>query len=107
MSEIVIVGLISGLMGVLAAGVPAYFSYRNAPSRRVVDTAKIVDATGRVISTLRAEIDRLDSELVESRKELAQMRVVENKLRRRITKLERQVWELGGSPVQNGERNDR
>jgi chromosome segregation ATPase len=73
MNEILI-GVISGIVGVLVAGVPAYFNQRNAPSRRVSDTAAIVDSTGKVITMYRAEVDRVDGELTETRAEIKTLR---------------------------------
>jgi hypothetical protein len=91
-TETVLVGIVSGFLGVLAAAIPAYLSQRNAPSRRVNDTASIVDASGRVVTTLRDEIDRLDSELAESRR-------IVRALEDHVDRLEEQVKELGGTPI--------
>lgn len=92
MTEVVIVGLVSGLFGVLAAAIPAYFQQRHSPSRRVTDTASIVDASGRVITTLREEIDRLDGELADARLHITNLET-------HIDELEKQVRQLGGTPV--------
>jgi TolA-binding protein len=105
MSETILVGLIAGSLGVLAAAVPAYFKSRNAPSRRVSDTAAIVDASGQVITTLRQEIDRLDSELDEARAEAKSLRMeleerpTKKELLGHIARLEAQLRRLGETPV--------
>ena len=105
MSDTILVGLIAGALGVLAAAVPAYFKSRNAPSRRVSDTAAIVDASGQVITTLRQEIDRLDAELDETRAEAKQLRTeleerpTKRELLAHISRLEDQLEQLGHKPV--------
>lgn len=73
MDETVLVGLIAGVFGAIAAGVPSYFAQRNAPSKKVSDTASIVDSTGKVITMYRSEIDRLDNELIDCRFQLKAM----------------------------------
>jgi len=104
-SETILVGLIAGALGVLAAAVPAYFKSRNAPSRRVSDTAAIVDASGQVITTLRQEIDRLDAELDETRAEAKSLRAeleerpTKRELLGHISRLEQQLEQLGHKPV--------
>ena len=92
MSETVLVGLVAGILGVAAAAIPAYVASRNAPSRRVSDTASIVDASGKVIATLREEIDRLDRQVDEARVEIRELTAT-------IRKLQAQVRGLGEVPV--------
>lgn len=74
MDSTVLVGLIAGVFGAVAAGIPAYFAQRNSPSRKVSDTASIVDSTGKVVTMYREEIDRLDGELDEARDLIKQLR---------------------------------
>lgn len=119
MTETIIVGLIAGLMGVLAAGIPAYLNQRNVPSRKVSDTASIVDSTGKVITIYREEIDRLDMELGEARgrvkalEEEMNKRPTRDELMAKVTELEtredtmemkienlrKQIRDLGGTPA--------
>lgn len=105
MDSTVLVGLIAGLFGAIAAGIPAYFAQRNSPSRKVSDTASIVDSTGKVVTMYRAEIDRLDAELQETRLE---MKAFKDALSERPTreelldvngKLRRQLIDLGETPI--------
>lgn len=74
MDNTVLIGLIAGLFGAIAAGIPAYFAHRNTPSRRMSDTALIVDSTGKVVTMYREEIDRLDGELDEARLLIKELR---------------------------------
>ena len=60
MNETVIVGLIAGFFGVLAAAIPAYLAQRKSPSRLTTDAVTLVDASGEVISNLTDEIARLE-----------------------------------------------
>lgn len=109
MNETILVGLIAGLFGAIAAGLPAYFSQRNSPSRKVSDTASIVDSTGKVVTMYRTEIDRLDAELQETRLEIGALK---DELLKRPTrdelldangKLRAQLISLGETPS-NGMR---
>ena len=85
MTETILVGLLSGVFGVIIAGIPTYLTQKNAPSRKVSDTAVIVDSTGKVVTMYRAEIDRLDHELTEERHEIKELK---DELRRRPTREE-------------------
>lgn len=108
MDNTVLVGLIAGVFGAIAAGVPAYFAQRNAPSKRVSDTASIVDSTGKVVTIYRAEIDRLDSELTECRAELKelrkelQVRPTKQELLETVEELRAQIRSLGAVPSNGG-----
>lgn len=105
MNEVLVVGLISGMTGVLAAAIPAYISSRNAPSRRISDTTLILDASGKVVLTLREELNRLDAELEEAREEAQRLRAeiearpTKSELNEQIARLEAQIRSLGATPV--------
>lgn len=105
MDSTVLVGLIAGVFGAVAAGIPAYFAQRNAPSRKVSDTASIVDSTGKVVTIYRSEIDRLDLELTECRAELKElraevdMRPTRTELLDANGKLRQQLLDLGQTPT--------
>jgi hypothetical protein len=92
MSETIIAAFIAGLGGFMVAAIPAYLSLRDKPSRRIIDTAAIVDASGVVISTLREELTRLDRELDDERKKASLCM-------KRIDSLSGQLRDLGVAPI--------
>lgn len=67
MSDVIVTGLISGVVGVIAVLIPAIKAIRTQPTRRTTDAISLVDASGRVIGNLSDEITRLDTELEEER----------------------------------------
>lgn len=104
MSEVLVVGIISGVLGVAAAAIPAAIAQRKAPSRRISDTTLILDASGKVVLTLREELDRLDRELEEARQEAARLkkeiesRPTKAELNAQIERLEQHLRALGWDP---------
>jgi len=97
--------MIVALAGVMGGAIPVYLASRKNPSRRVSDTAAIVDASGHVIFTLRAELDRLDGELEDTRIEARALRLeleerpTKAELLAHVDRLENQLLRLGETPV--------
>lgn len=90
---------------IIGALIPWFLSRRGKPSRIVADTAVITDASGHVITTLRAELDRINNELEESRVETRDLRrelekrPTKQDLQTHIDRLENQLRRLGETPV--------
>lgn len=60
MSDVVIVGILAAMAGVLAAAIPAWRTIKKGPSGLTTDAVSLVDAGGQVIRNLTEEITRLD-----------------------------------------------
>lgn len=91
MSDVVLTGLISGIVGVIAVAIPALIAIRKQPTKRTTDAITLVDASGQVIGNLTDEIARLERELQKTRKEMATAM-------RRLVKLEAALMGLGVDP---------
>lgn len=101
-----VVSFIMGFLGVLTAAIPAYIAQRKAPSRVVADTAKIIDASGGVLTTMQGLIDRLNDELDEAQADAQGARTEARSAMDRAEtcaarngRLERQLKDLGVEPV--------
>lgn len=123
MTEPLIVGLLSGVFGVLIAAIPAIRAIRNQPTRRTTDAISLVDASGTVIGNLSDEIHRLDLALDDAhmeakealefakicREQIAALKMeverrpTREELLENIEKLRTQVIGLGETPA-NGSR---
>ena len=74
MSDLVIVGLLAAVGGVLAAAIPAWRTIKKGPSKLTTDVITLVDAGGQVIRNLTDEIKRLDAVADEALVEAAEAR---------------------------------
>lgn len=97
--------LVVALAGVAGGAIPVYLTQRNKPSRRVADTAAIVDVHGKVITTLEKELSRINAELEASREEARALRAeieerpTKAELQRHVNRLQDQLRRLGETPV--------
>lgn len=123
MTEPLLIGLLSGVFGVLIATIPAVITLRKQPTRRTTDAISLVDASGTVIGNLSDEIHRLDLALDDAHMEAAaalesakvcreQVAALKGEVERRptreelletIEKLRTQITGLGETPA-NGPR---
>lgn len=116
MTDAILVGVISGIFGVLSAAVPALRAIRKQPTRRTTDAISLVDASGTVIGNLSDEIHRLDLALdnahIKAKEALEQIAALKTEVERRptrdelletIEKLRTQITGLGETPA-NGPR---
>lgn len=117
MTEPLLIGLLSGVFGVLIATVPAVITLRKQPTRRTTDAISLVDASGTVIGNLSDEIHRLDLALDDAHMQATdyreQIAALKAEVERRptrdelldiIEKLRAQLIGLGETPV-NGPRS--
>lgn len=109
--------IIAALIGALPALGIAWFASRRNPSRAIIDVRTLTDAHGQVIRDLgddiarlkaerdeeRAEVERLEQELVDVRVEAsearAEARIARDDCARRMGRLEDALRNLGHDPA--------
>lgn len=84
-------GIITGLIGVLGGAIVAWISLRRYPSRITTDAISLVDAGGKVRTTLTEEIDRLEARLDETQ-------ALYDKCAKRVYHLEKVLRDAGIDP---------
>lgn len=98
MSDLVILaGSILG--GAVAATITVWGANRKLPSRVTTDSVTLVDASGKVISNLTAEIHRLETKMAQVQDEAATAQAQAQDCARRVGRLEQALMAAGVDPL--------